>query len=132
MNLDNIDWRVKLTLLRIHELWASPFRFELLAKEVNLSYSRLSHLFRIDLGISIREYLREKRLAEATDLLQASVLSIKEISYQTGFNNVSNFNHMFKRKFGVTPSAYRIQTKSIQLPQPDSIMRQLPKPGGNI
>jgi AraC-like DNA-binding protein len=78
-----------------------------LSAKVGLSPSRLEHLFKMDVGVSIREYVLVHRLEAAADLLAATDLRIKEICYQVGFGDVAGFDHLFKRKFGVAPSDYR-------------------------
>ncbi|MBQ2495965.1 MAG: helix-turn-helix transcriptional regulator, partial [Prevotella sp.] len=47
------------------------------------------------------------RLGYASRMLVDTNLSISEISYDCGFNNLSNFNRIFKRKKGCTPKAFR-------------------------
>jgi len=87
--------------------WNKPVALTQLSAKVGLSPSRLEHLFKMDLGVSIREYVLVHRLELAAQLLATTNLLVKEICYQVGFSNLSGFDHLFKKKFGVAPSDYR-------------------------
>lgn len=78
-----------------------------LAKRVGLGPSRLEHLFKTNARISIRDFIRERRLAAAAALLETTEERISVIGYQVGYRDASNFNHAFKRRFGVSPRTYR-------------------------
>src|SRR5690606_29290810 len=49
------------------------------------------------------DYLTDVRIGEACKLLRETNLSVLEISFESGFNNLSNFNRQFKRKIGHSP-----------------------------
>ncbi|HVG23253.1 MAG TPA: AraC family transcriptional regulator [Thermoanaerobaculia bacterium] len=91
----------------LEERAGSGVRVGELAELVGLGASRLEHLFKSDARMSIRDFVREQRLAEAAALLVRTEERISTIGYQVGFGDVSNFNHAFKRRFGVSPRAYR-------------------------
>jgi AraC-like DNA-binding protein len=78
-----------------------------LARRVNLSVSRIQHLFRASRGVPIMRSLRETRLQAAAILLVSTHLRVSEICYQVGFHQPSHFTHAFKRRFGSSPRAYR-------------------------
>jgi len=77
---------------------------------VNLCPSRLEHLFKQTFHRSIRETVQARRLAEAAKLIAGTYERISEIVYFVGFRDVSNFNHAFRRRFGMSPRAYRRAT----------------------
>ena len=61
-----------------------------------------------EMNTSFTEFIIEERLlATATRLSGSSGVAISQIAYLSGFNDVSHFNHLFKRRFGVAPSEYR-------------------------
>ena len=93
----------------LEERWSSNVRVKELAYRVGLGPSRLEHLFKQEARISIREYIRERRLAAAAQLLASSVERVSVISFRVGFQHVANFNHAFKKRFGVSPRQYRAQ-----------------------
>ncbi|MFN2441771.1 MAG: helix-turn-helix transcriptional regulator [Thermoanaerobaculia bacterium] len=78
-----------------------------LADAVGLSCSRLQHLFKRETGRSIRAYVKGRRLELAAALMLKSNRRVSEILYEVGFTDFSNFNHAFKRTFGVSPRNYR-------------------------
>jgi AraC family transcriptional regulator of arabinose operon len=80
-----------------------------LALEVNLSSSRLQHLFKQQTGVCITQLLTEQRLRKAAHLLDASDLSVKEIAFDVGYEHASSFIRAFQRLFAQTPRDYRLQ-----------------------
>lgn len=79
------------------------------AKLVNMSESALSHFFKKRTQRSFSSYVTEVRLGFAARSLIESEKNISEICYESGYNNISNFNRNFKKKYGYTPSDYRSQ-----------------------
>ena len=63
--------------------------------------------FKTHMGSGFTEYLNTYRLSIAARLLTASSLSVLEISSAVGFDNLSYFTRLFKRKFGMPPRLYR-------------------------
>ena len=53
------------------------------------------------------EYMNQYRLEMASRQLAGTELPITSIALESGFNNISYFNRVFKKKFGVTPKEYR-------------------------
>jgi AraC family transcriptional regulator of arabinose operon len=74
---------------------------------VNLSASRFRHVFKEETGVSINQYLRERRLERAEFLLRTTFLSIKEVAMESGLSSTSHFVRHFKQKYRVSPRAYR-------------------------
>ena len=91
----------------LEEQYRDPPSVEQLADMVGLSASRLAHLFRLEVGMSIQSYIVERRLLMAAMLIVQSDERISQIAYSVGFGDVSNFNHSFKRRFAMSPRAYR-------------------------
>jgi AraC-like DNA-binding protein len=87
---------------------------------VGLGASRLEHLFKAHAKTTIRDFVRERRLMEAASQLASTEERISVISFGVGFGDVSNFNHAFKKRFGLSPRAYREATRS----DPDSRSHQ--------
>ncbi len=82
-------------------------KVNILAKEVNLSASRLQHLFARHTGSSIRAYAQEARLMKAAVMLATTFLSIKEVRVKVGYRDTAVFSRAFKRQFGRSPTVYR-------------------------
>jgi len=80
---------------------------ETMASVSGFSQSHFMKFFKNTMGVSFIEYLNDYRLTMAARLLLASSDAIVAISAECGFENLSYFNRMFRRKYGVTPSEYR-------------------------
>ena len=82
---------------------------EELAQAVNLSASRLRHLFKDETGLSPAQYLKAHKLEKARLLLETTFLSLKEIMHQAGFADRSHFMRDFRKAYGLPPLQYRKQ-----------------------
>ena len=78
-----------------------------IAKLVNMSEVAFSRFFKTRTGNNFIDSLIEIRLGHATRLLIDTTHSIGEVAYRCGFNNMSNFNRVFKKKKGCTPKEFR-------------------------
>lgn len=78
-----------------------------LADLVNLSSSRLGHLFKLQMGVDLSHFLANERLGKAAELLQETELSVKEIAVRVGYHHSSSFDRGFQNKFGVSPAGFR-------------------------
>ena len=87
-----------------------------LAKYTPYSYSRLTTLFKQYVGVTIVDYVNEKRMIYAKRLLRTTKLTTLQISEMIGYNSLSSFNHLFKDTFGVTPTEYRKEHSKKQKP----------------
>jgi AraC family transcriptional regulator, arabinose operon regulatory protein len=80
-----------------------------LAQSLNLSASRLRHLFKDETGLSPVQYLKAQRMQKAKTLLETTFLNLKEVMYQVGFTDRSHFVRDFKKAYGLAPLQYRNQ-----------------------
>lgn len=84
-------------------------------KEISekLSYSEyyLAHIFKEKIGVSIKQYITEKKIAEACNLIKNSNLSITEISEKLGYTTPHSFSQNFKKITGVSPTEYKNNNK---------------------
>lgn len=78
-----------------------------LASLVNLSRSRLGHLFKLQMGVDLSHFLANQRLEKGAELLQRTELSIKQIAVSVGYHHASSFGRGFQNKFGLTPAEFR-------------------------
>jgi AraC-like DNA-binding protein len=77
------------------------------AKIANLTPESFCRFFKQKTGKKFIDYLHETRLASAKQLLLSSDFTVAEIAYQTGFKTTSNFNLLFKKNTGLSPTSYR-------------------------
>lgn len=89
----------------------SHFREEIrrdeLAELVYLNTDYMSRMFKKEKGVSISNYILQKRVDEAKKLLCSSSLPINSVSLHIGYSNFSYFTKMFKENTGLTPLEYR-------------------------
>jgi len=83
-----------------------------LAEKHNVSYSFFRKMFKKYTGVSPGQYHLQLRITRAKELLISSDKSIKEISYELGFQSIFYFSNLFKKKEGVTPSHFRNKNNS--------------------
>jgi AraC-like DNA-binding protein len=78
-----------------------------LARELNLSESRLRTLFKETAGIPLGSYIQNYRLNRAMALLRTTTLPVAEIAEEAGFGSPQSFSRVFRNEIGETPRAYR-------------------------
>ncbi|MBQ8929674.1 MAG: helix-turn-helix domain-containing protein [Oscillospiraceae bacterium] len=78
-----------------------------LAREVYLSKSYLSSMFKEETGISLTEYITKVRIEKSKRLLTENSISISAIAMQCGFKDQSYFTKVFKKETGTSPKKYR-------------------------
>ena len=78
-----------------------------LCQELNYSRAQLCRIFKKHFNTTPHEYLQNHKFQYAQNLLSFSDIKIIDIATKVGFKNLSQFNVIFKRKFGMTPSQYR-------------------------
>jgi AraC family transcriptional regulator len=86
---------------------SSPPSLSQIAREIGLHPSHLARAFRARYGESIGEYGRRLRLEWSAQRLVRSDEALASIAARAGFADQSHFTREFKRRFGVTPGAYR-------------------------
>jgi len=86
-----------------------------IAKAAHLSVSRLCHLFREQMQMTVVEYLTDIRLNRAKQLLLSTDRTCLQICYEAGFQNLSFFNRRFKKQTGLTPRQFRRQNRRSDL-----------------
>lgn len=80
---------------------------EEVAKVASMPEVSFSRFIKKRTGSTFIDSLNEIRLGHATKLLISSTQTIAEIAYKCGFNNISNFNRIFKKKKSCTPKEFR-------------------------
>jgi len=84
-----------------------PITLTEVAKLANMADVSFSRFFKARTGITFMDSLLELRLGNASRLLIDTTQSIAEVAYNCGFNNISNFNRLFKKKKSCTPREFR-------------------------
>ena len=87
--------------------YRDEIRLSQLADIAGMSTSSFSRFFKLHTGRNLSEYIIDLRLGHACRLLVDSSRTVAEIGYSCGFNNLSNFNRIFKKRKGCSPSEFR-------------------------
>jgi len=77
------------------------------AQAVNISANYLSEKFKNLTGVNFVEYVARVRFEKACDLLETVDRRISEIAFAVGFQSLSQFNRIFKKLSGTSPTQYR-------------------------
>ena len=91
----------------ITQNYQNEIRLSEVASLAGMSPSAFSRFFKLHTGRNLSDYIIDMRLGHASRMLVDSTHSIAEIGYSCGFNNLSNFNRIFKKKKGCSPSEFR-------------------------
>ncbi|PKQ64877.1 AraC family transcriptional regulator [Labilibaculum filiforme] len=105
--------RIKLVNQFLIENLHNPIRINDVASMVNMSPSAFSHFFKKRTQRAFSDYLLDIRIGHAAKILIETEKNISEICFESGFNNISNFNRSFKNLKGCTPREFRSQQKMI-------------------
>ena len=84
----------------------ADYSVEELGLDVAMSRMQLYRKLKALTGQSANEFIRTIRLKRAAQMLEQNQLTIAEITYEVGFNDLQYFRECFKKQFGVTPSEY--------------------------
>jgi len=95
------NYSKKITLTEVSEL-------------INMSNVSFNRFIKKRTGKTFVDYVNEVRIGYAARLLLEKDLSISEIAFLCGFNNIANFNRIFKRNKGRTPTQYRQELSGIR------------------
>ena len=98
-------------VLKILQYCSSHYKEDLtvdtVAQQLAISRSCVSHIFSTRLSMNFCDYINSLRLTEAEQILQNRNYSLTEAANLAGFPTIRTFNRAFRKKHGISPSAYR-------------------------
>jgi YesN/AraC family two-component response regulator len=109
-----VDGRVRRVIELIDAEPGSKLSAHELAARVGLSESRLHHLFKDEMGLSLHEYVVNVRLGHAAHRLRSSVDHVRQIVYSLGLSDLRGFRAAFWRRFRMTPTQNRARYSRIR------------------
>lgn len=104
---DKDDPRIRKVKGFVQEHYLDQVSLPQLAKMANMTSVSFSRFFKQQTGKNISDYIIDTRLNKAAEMLLESAKPISDICFDSGFNNLSNFNRIFKKKKGTTPKMFR-------------------------
>ncbi|MFZ4724127.1 MAG: helix-turn-helix domain-containing protein [Paludibacter sp.] len=78
-----------------------------IASLVNMAEGSVCRFFKMQVGMTIFEYLNQIKIEFACKLLMNKNMSVMDVAFDSGFNNLSHFNKQFKKNTGLTPLEYK-------------------------
>ena len=102
-NREKLD--VVISYIQLH--YDEELRLFPLSKMACMSPSSFCRCFKKQMGSTLLEYITNIRLDHVEKKLRESDQIISDISFQCGFNTLSNFNRLFKKRYGCNPTEYR-------------------------
>lgn len=93
----------------VEQNYASPISLDELAYLSGRSLSSFKRDFQQIYNMSPASWIRERRLSKAKELLESTPMSVSEICYSLGFENVSHFSRIFKEYYGQAPTGMQKQ-----------------------
>lgn len=94
-------------IMQMNRIETFDFSIENLCKITGYSHSQLLRHFKTYTGRTVNRYISDVKLDYSCSLLKYTNNTTLEICMKLGFYSLSHFNHLFKAKFGLTPSEYR-------------------------
>ncbi|WP_026670458.1 response regulator transcription factor [Butyrivibrio sp. AE3006] len=110
-NLDGLSEYVKDTIAYIDKCYSKDISLETVAKEIHVSPSYLSRLFKREMEMPFTEYLNSFRVKKARQYMEEGEHNLYEISEKTGFNSYNYFLKVYKEYTGLRPSECIQKTK---------------------
>lgn len=107
VDVENESQRIMKTERYISGHYMEEIRLSTLAEMVNMSPSAFSRFFKLSTSKSVNEYIVDTRLGVASRLLVDTTEPVSSICYDCGFNTLSNFNRLFRKRKGCSPSEFR-------------------------
>ena len=103
----HLDFRVRRALDYLCQNFSEPITLNRLVEHCNASRSRLSYLFKTQVGKTPQQFLEMQRLNRARQLLAFTQHTISEIAYNVGYENPFYFSRVFHKQYGKSPSDFR-------------------------
>lgn len=98
--------RLKKIMLFLNSTYLKRVELSAVADVANLHPSAFCRFFKEKTGKSLSEFVNDMRISYACRLIIEGKMSVSQICFESGFNNISNFNRTFKNHTGFTPSNY--------------------------
>lgn len=80
-----------------------------LSEEINIPDYKICKILKKTVGKTFKQLIQDERLKVCTKLLLTTDLSVTDIMYEVGYENITYFYNIFKKAYGMTPHEYRIQ-----------------------
>ncbi len=113
MKVSRLSASIKLSCDIIDELLSSPFSLQrenlsdFLSRRVGISYHVLSQQFKKEMGVTLSQYVIEKKIERVKSMIRQDSHSITQIANMLDYSSVAHLSSQFRKVAGINPSAYR-------------------------
>ena len=101
------DGYMKLVEYICEHCYEADFHIKQVAEHFRLSPAKIQRYFEKNMDMNFQSYITLLRMDKASKMLTDTTLSVTTVAFSVGFPSISAFNHAFKRRFGLSPTAYR-------------------------
>ena len=101
------DKHVRESLAYVEQHFREPMGIRELSQHVHLTPAYLSRLFHRAMGMTFLDYLTQRRIAEAKELLRNTAMKMSDIAFEIGYSHQSYFGRKFRQFTGVSPLPFR-------------------------
>src|SRR5215813_3894324 len=108
-NTNSVDVRERLSRARkfIDESYQLPLDLAAISRQACLSRYHFLRLFRQAFQTTPHQYLIQRRIARAKELLRLNNLPVTDICFEVGFESLGSFSSLFRKRVGDAPATYR-------------------------
>lgn len=107
ISYDRYSQMIRKIMIAVDQDLTPKLTLRYFARKLNVNHTYLSDLFRKETGVTLTEYVTEKRMKRAEELLKTTSVSVKSVAKQVGIEDVQYFGKLFKKRAGVTPTQFR-------------------------
>ncbi|MBQ8357713.1 MAG: helix-turn-helix domain-containing protein [Clostridia bacterium] len=104
-------WLVSLLKRHAEDAYCTELSLRQLARIYHKNEKYMGRLFKKETGVGFREYCNRLRLEKAAGMLKSTADKVLDIAMECGFDNVSYFNRIFQKQYGMSPTAYRLHNE---------------------
>lgn len=105
--------KIEIIYRHVRKNFTRPITLDEISEKVSMTVPAFCRYFKKVTGKTFTQFVNEFRIVHATKLLAENPASITDICYESGFNNFSHFNKLFKKHTGKSPLKYRNEMKQL-------------------
>ena len=105
--------KIDIVFGHVSKNFKQPIPLDEIAEKVSMTVPAFCRYFKKVTGKTFTQFVNEFRIVHATKLLAENPTSITDICFESGFNNFSHFNKLFKKFTGKSPLKYRNEMKQL-------------------
>ena len=98
----------------INENFHEPLDLDAISQEACLSRYHFLRLFREEFATTPHQYLIDRRIEKAKELLRHRRMTVTDVCFEVGFESLGSFSTLFRQRVGDAPTSYRQQQREAQ------------------